>query len=59
MFKNILIGLLLILTAGSVAVAYRNSKPICEDLQRQGDDLICVYNLGEIPEDEADVIIVK
>ena len=59
MFKNILIALLIATTAGALAVAYRNSKPICEDLQRQGDNLICIYNLGEIPEDKADVIIVK
>ncbi len=57
MIKNILIVILIAITAVSVALAWRNAKPICEDLQRQGDNLICVYNLGKIQEDEADVII--
>lgn len=59
MIKNILIAILIALTAVCIALAWRNAKPICQDLQRQGDNLICVYDLGEIQEDEADVIIVN
>jgi hypothetical protein len=59
MFKNILIGALLVLTAMSLYVAIRNCKPICNDLVRWQDELICTYNLGDISEDKADVIMVK
>lgn len=59
MFKNLLILLLFGLCIFSTYVAVRNSKPVCEDLQRQGDDLVCIYNLGEIAEDQADVIIIR
>lgn len=59
MLKNLLIVLLLVLTGFSTYVAYRNSKPICTDLIRFGDSLTCVYDLGDIQEDQADVIIVK
>lgn len=59
MFKNILIIVLLALTGMSLFVAIRNCKPICNDLIRWQDELICTYNLGDIPEDKADVIMVK
>ena len=59
MFKNILIIVLLICTGLSLFVAIRNCKPICNDLIRWQDELICTYNLGDIQEDQADVIIVK
>jgi hypothetical protein len=60
MFKNIVIGFLVLSTVLSIGLAYRNAKPVCEDLQRASNgDLICSFNLGDIPEDEADVIIVE
>lgn len=60
MIKNIIITVLILITACSIALAYRNSKPICTDLIRNqySDQLICEYGLGDIQEDEADVIIV-
>jgi hypothetical protein len=59
MFKNLIIVILL---GGLVLMSYvaiRNCKPICNDLVRWQDDLICTYNLGNVQEDKADVIIVK
>ncbi len=50
---------LIFATLASLFVAIRNSKPICTDLVRFGDSLTCVYDLGDIQEDEADVIIIK
>ncbi len=59
MIKNILIVILIAITAVSVALAWRNAKPICDDLVRSpySDELVCEYGLGDIQEDEADVII--
>lgn len=59
MLKNLLIVILLMLTVFSTYVALRNSKPICNDLIRFNDSLTCIYDLGEIQEDQADVIIVN
>jgi hypothetical protein len=56
---RVVIVLLFTLTLFSTYVAYRNSKPICNDLIRFNDSLTCVYDLGEVAEDKADVIIVK
>jgi hypothetical protein len=59
MGKNIIIVILLIMTGFSLFVAIRNCKPICNDLVRWQNDLVCTYNLGDIQEDKADVIIVN
>lgn len=63
MFKNIIIIVLLALCGFSTYVAWHNSKPICDDLVRNPADtshqLVCEYGLGDIPEDQADVIIVE
>lgn len=56
---RLVIVLLLALTIFSTYVAYRNSKPICNDLIRFNDNLTCIYDLGEVAEDQADVIIVN
>jgi hypothetical protein len=57
--KNVLIGLLIWLSIVSIGLAVRNAKPICHDIMRNGEGLVCVYNLGDIQEDDADVIIAK
>ena len=60
---RVLTLLLLAIAIFSSYVAYHNSKPICDDLVRYPADsrneLVCEYGLGDIPEDKADVIIVK
>lgn len=60
---RVLTVLLLALCGFSTYVAYHNSKPICSDLRaiqvEYSRHLECVYDLGDIQEDQADVIIVK
>lgn len=62
--KNIMLIVMVILTGFSVYIAYRNSKPVCNDLRavkvnEYTRTLECVYDLGDIPEDQADVLIIK
>lgn len=56
--------LLLALASFSTAVALHNSKPICNDLKpvvlSTGErSMQCIFDLGNIQEDQADVIIAK
>lgn len=48
--------MLIFATITSLFIAVRNAKPICNNLVRWQNDLVCIYNLGEIQEDEADFI---
>ena len=48
----------------SAYVAIRNSRPVCNDLRArqligESRTLECIYDLGDIQEDEADVIIIN
>ena len=61
---RVLIVLFFALAVFSTSVAVRNSKPICTDLRATGNSeatrrLECVYDLGNIQEDEANVIIIN
>lgn len=60
----IVMVLLLALAMFSTGVALHNSKPICNDLKPVQNSigersLECIFNLGNIQEDQADVIIAK
>jgi hypothetical protein len=59
---KILILILLLITGLNTFIAWHNSKPICDDLRpRMVNEytrtLECVTDLGDIQEDQADVII--
>ncbi len=62
MIKNIIIALLAFACGFTTYVAVHNSRPICDDLVRFPNDytheLVCEVGLGDIPEDQANVIMV-
>lgn len=62
--KYTVMVLLLLLAGFSAYVAIRNSRPVCNDLRARqlteySRTLECVYDLGDIQEDQADVIIIR
>ena len=57
--KTAIIVMLAIAFWAMSIVALRNSIPLCDELVRQNGVLVCELNLGDIPEDRAEVRIRK